>query len=170
MAREILVRSHVVVAGHYAVNQLGEALGERGIVELELCERLCAPVGDEDVALADQLDKGLVALGVLRVEGDALLVGVFEVEGDVFEGAVGDAVRRGAPAKVVATERLDLDDLCAPICEEARCARSGYEGSELDDLDARKRPFLIRLSTVLSRCRPIIRAFDEDLSRVTRLL
>jgi hypothetical protein len=89
-------------------------------------------VGDEHVGVGQQRPQHVLAARGAQVDGDGALAAVVQLERRVHL----TAVRPRQSAKRIATERLDLDDLGAPVGEDGRARRRGQPEPELDDADA----------------------------------
>jgi hypothetical protein len=101
------------------------------IAEAEPVHRARTEVLGHDVGGRHELQRRGVPGRVLHVDRDALLVAVERRE---KAGA-----RTGEPARVVAVDRLDLDDFGAEVGEHESARRTHHHVHELDDADARQR-------------------------------
>ena len=116
-------------------------------------------VGDEHVGVGEQRPQHLLpALGA-QVHGHRSLAAVVQLERRVHLAAV----RPRQPAERITTDRLDLDDVGAPVGEDRRARRRGQPQSELDHADACQRAtgrrrrslqFTHRRATVLAGAAP----------------
>ena len=99
--------------------------------EAEAVEGVGADVGDEHVGLVQEPLSELDAALGREVEGDAALAPVVELEHGVDVQVAAEHPLE--PTGRVATGRLDLHDVGAPVRQDPRGAGTGHPDPELDD-------------------------------------
>ena len=105
------------------------------VAQAQAIHDAAAIVLDHGVGAVAQPHHQLAALGLLEVDGDRLLVAVDrgEVAAEGLQLVVG--VVGTDDARVVAVERLDLDDLGALVGQQHGAERTGQHLREVDDAD-----------------------------------
>jgi hypothetical protein len=107
-------------------------VGEQGVgIETDAGQRRGPDVGEEHVGGGEQLHHRRLALVGLEVEHDAALRAVVELERRV--GVQLAAEHLAEDARRVARGRLHLDDVGAPVGEDAAGGRPGHPHPQLDD-------------------------------------
>jgi hypothetical protein len=101
------------------------------VVEAQFGHQARTEVLEHHVALLDQFERGRMALGRLDVEHDALFVAVERTE-------EADAETRQL-ARLVASRRLDLDDLGAEVGQDHPAGRAHHHVREFDNPHALQR-------------------------------
>ena len=126
----------VAEAADGGVDQLGEALVQGLVAQAQAIHDAAAIVLDHGVGAVAQPHHQLAAFGLLQVDGDRLLVAVDR--GEVAAERPQLVVGMVGPddARVVAVERLDLDDLRALVGQQHGAERAGQHLREIDDADA----------------------------------
>ncbi len=128
------LRPRFAEAGDRAVHELGILVGEGGVAEAELLHGARPEILEEHVTLPDQGAQDRLSLGVLEVEGDALLVAIDRHE----VGGFAAHERRPASGVVPLAGFLDLDDLGTHVPEHHRAERPGQHASEIEHANARQ--------------------------------
>jgi hypothetical protein len=126
----------IAEAANGGVDQLGEALVQGLVAQAQAIHDAAAIILDHRVGAVAQPHHQLAALGALEVDGDRLLVAVHrgEVAAERPELVVG-MVGADDP-RVVAVERLDLDDLGALVGQQHGAEWAGQHLGEIDDADS----------------------------------
>jgi hypothetical protein len=95
-------------------------------------------VGEEDVGAVDELERDIATGLRPKIEHDALLRSVVELEDRVVRHvATEHPLER---SRRVAGGRLDLDDVGAPVGENATGRGPGHPHADLDDANTIHRP------------------------------
>src|SRR5690606_38835750 len=108
-----------------AVDEPRVELAQRRVAEAELVHRAGAKVLCERIGACDQLEHELAPALRLEIDGDALLVAVV--------GGEEACARGGQLSRMIAVERLDLDDFGAEIGEHQPARGPHDDVHELDD-------------------------------------
>jgi len=136
--RPVGERAILPVTMRRAVDQPRVDLAQPLPGEAEPCHRLRPHIVHQNIALPDQSREHRRRIRLFEVEHERALVAI-EVEEDVAHLAMPG--RLGIPHDV-AGGRLDLDHLGAEVAEDLRRQRPQYDGRQIEDLDAGKRPRL----------------------------
>lgn len=125
-AGPLVVRAILAEAGNAAVDDARVDLAHALIVDAELGFHVGSKVLDDDVGLPGQPHEHFQALGVFQVQRDGAFVAVQILE----VRAVARAARLLAGG--VLQQRIDLDDIGAPIRELAHTGRPGADAGEVE--------------------------------------
>jgi hypothetical protein len=128
--RAVAIRAAQAVAGDGGIHQTGTARLERRPVEPQLRQRVGPQVGDEHVRARDQPLRQRARLGVARVEHDALLAAVVEIERRALRLLQPRQVHEQVAAGI-AFGRLDLHHVGAPVGEHSARPGPGDPDREL---------------------------------------
>ena len=93
-----------------------------------------AHICEEDVGFRGELADNLLTLGGGRVDDNGFLAAIVEVENRIV--LIIGADRTEEIADRVSAWWLDLDDLCAPVRQDAACPRRGHVGRVFDDFQS----------------------------------
>ena len=132
------------VSGDERVDQAGMAGHDLVVPEPHAFQRFGPDVGQEDVGARDEFrDDGPPAFAG-EVDRDAALGPVVEIERRVAGAVAAD--HPAERARRVTGRRFHLDDVSAPVGEDAAGSRAGDPHAEFDDADAGERPARRRLA------------------------
>ncbi len=134
-----LAGADVAEAADRGVDQLRVARVQRLVAEAQAIHDAAAVVLDHRIGIVAELQDEFAAGRRLEVDGDRLLVAVHrgEVAAERLELIVG--MIGADDARVVAVERLDLDDLRALVGQQHRAVGAGQHLREVDDPHAIER-------------------------------
>ena len=132
----VLGGTEIAEAVDLSPDEVGVLLAQRAVVQAQALEGAGAVAGHKDIGGLQELVQDGLALVALQVEGEAPLVGVVGgVEGiAVLHGGAGHG-SAGAPAGIAETG-LHLDDVGAPVGQDAGGAGAGHEVGEINDFHA----------------------------------
>src|SRR6266545_4901364 len=110
---------------------------QRHGLEAQALERVEPNVGQEGIRAVEQREREVAARRHREVDHDAALRAVVHLEGWIERYVAAEHLRERA--RGVTAPRLDLDDVGAPIAEQAAGRRPRDPDAELDDADALER-------------------------------
>ncbi|CAB4723302.1 unannotated protein [freshwater metagenome] len=135
-ARPVHLRALETERRQTGVDEAGEALADRLMIEAIPQQRVPAHVRDEHVRVLEQVHEDGLALIRGVVEGDSSLATVVHLERWIL-GTPDCELKVGPEASIrIAGEWFHLDDVCTPVAEDRRSGRCGHPEPHLDDLDS----------------------------------
>ena len=144
------------------------------MVHAGACQAAGAHIGEEDVSVGGKLADDILAFFGGCVDDDGFLAAIVEVK-DRIVLIVGADRAKEIPDRVAA-RWFDLDDLCAPVRQDAACTRRSHVGRVFDDFQSFEHSsipvpfinFLARgwtLGTEKGRAEPLDERGDAGLER-----
>ena len=139
--RAVAVRAVLAETRDRAVNDAGVALLRLRVIDAEPLQRADAVILDHDVALFEQLEEELLALGLFHIEDDAALVAVQAHEVRRLAARDGHAP---AAREIAFARRLYLDQLRAVVGQHGRAKRPRERVREVQHLDVFERQLHVK--------------------------
>jgi hypothetical protein len=126
----------VAEAADGGVDQLGEAFVQGLVAQAEAIHDTAAIVLDHRIGVLAQADHQRAPLRLLEIYGDRFLVAVDRGEVAAERAQLVVVVIGPDDARVVAVDRLDLDDLRALVGQQHGAERPGQHLRKIDDADS----------------------------------
>ena len=129
---QMAVGAGLAIAGHMGDDDVGVDLSHFLNADAPLVQGTGLEVLKDHVALGHQLEKQLLALLVVEIQGDALLVSPHRGPADA------DAVLQGAHSAegIAPAGHLDFDHFGAKVGQDAGAPGTGDHGGNIQDLNA----------------------------------